>query len=60
MDSLSITKEHMKEILDESYGKKKFQNFVTVMRHAQTCKECSKFFHETMKMAEDHLALELV
>ena len=60
MDTLTISKELMKEIIDESYGQKKFQNFMTIMKHAQTCKECSKAYHETMKMAEDHLALELI
>ena len=60
MNSSELTKDLIKQVVDDSFGKKKFQDFVQIMTHAQTCQECSKVFHETMKKAEDHLLLELV
>jgi len=60
MMSGELTKDVIKQVVDESFGKKKFQEFVQIMTHAQTCQECSKVFHETMRMAENHLLSELI
>lgn len=45
--------------MDYVYSKRDFQMFISVMTHAQTCKECSKLFFESMRNAQDHLESEL-
>ncbi|MBI3638880.1 MAG: hypothetical protein HY223_01030 [Thaumarchaeota archaeon] len=60
MENVLITKERMKHIVDAAYDTRSFQAFISVMTHAQTCKECSDLFHESMKKAQNHLAIELV
>ena len=54
-----ITKEKMMEVMDYVYSKRDFQMFMAVMTHAQTCKECSKLFFESMRKAQNHLESEL-
>ena len=46
--------------VDYAYQKRDFQMFMTVMTHAQTCKQCSKAFFECMRIAQDHLESELI
>ncbi|OLB92504.1 MAG: hypothetical protein AUH25_00550 [Thaumarchaeota archaeon 13_1_40CM_38_12] len=55
-----ITKERMIRAVDYAYQKRDFQMFMTVMTHAQTCKQCSKAFFECMRIAQDHLESELI
>ena len=54
-----ITKEKMIQAMDSVYVKRDFQMFISVMTHAQTCKECSRLFFESMRKAKDHLESEL-
>ena len=56
---LHITKDRMKQVLDSVYGTKKFQMYIMVMTHAQTCKECSGLFLESMAKAKNHLNAEM-
>ena len=54
-----ITRERMAQALNSVYAKRDFQMMLTVMTHAQTCKQCSKRFLESLKEAKDHLESEL-
>lgn len=54
-----ITKGGMHKILDSVYNNRDMQTFISVMTHAQTCKECSPFFLEAMEKAKHHIANEL-
>lgn len=54
-----ITKNGMHKILDLTYNSKKMQSFITVMLHAQTCKDCAPLFVEAMATAKRHMENEL-
>ena len=56
---LRITKDGMHDILDSVYNNRDMQMFITVMTHAQTCSQCSKFFYEAMEKAKQHIENDL-
>ena len=54
-----ITKTQLFQVLDDAFEQRDFQRFISVIVHAQTCKECRIFFFEAMKRSEFHLNSEL-
>jgi hypothetical protein len=54
-----MTRDRMIQAFDSVYMKRDFQMFISTMTHAQTCKECSKLFFESMSRAKEHLESEL-
>ena len=60
METVShITKDRMKQVIDDVYETKKFQMFIMIMTHAQTCDECVGLFFKSMEKAKNHLNDEL-
>ena len=54
-----ITKDGMHRILDSIYNDRDMQTFISVMTHAQTCKDCYPFYIKAIEIAKHHIENEL-
>jgi hypothetical protein len=54
-----MTKTRLLQVLDDSFGKREFQNFVSIVVHARTCNECKVFFDQAMQRSRFHLESQL-
>jgi hypothetical protein len=54
-----MTKTKLLQVLDDAFEKREFQNYVSIVMHAQTCNECKIFFDQAMQLSRFHLDSEL-
>jgi len=54
-----ITKTQLLQVLDGAFEEREFQRFISILMHAQTCKDCKVFFFEAMQLSKFHLDSEL-
>jgi len=50
-----VTKDKFKEILDSAVDKVKFQKFIQLVTHAQTCIKCAPYYNKALSIAEHHM-----
>jgi hypothetical protein len=54
-----ITKTKLLQVLDGAFEQREFQRFISILMHAQTCKDCKVLFFEAMQLSKFHLDSEL-
>lgn len=50
-----ISENKFKEIIDSSVKKAKFQKFIELITHAQTCPQCASSYNTALSVAENHM-----
>ena len=54
-----MTKTKLLQVLEDAFGKREFQNLVSIVVHARTCNGCKIFFDQAMRRSRFHLESEL-